>query len=47
MLSPGTMIVTQPELPTPVLLKFPFPSWATRQSEVKDPGGDDDPFVRT
>ena len=31
MLSPGSMIVTQPEIPTPVLLKFPFPSWATRQ----------------
>ena len=25
MLSPGTMIVTQPELPTPILLNFPFP----------------------
>ncbi len=47
MLSPGTMIVTQPELPTPILLKFPFPSWATRQSEVKNPGGNDDPFART
>ncbi len=46
MLSPGTMIVTQPELPTPVLVNFPFPSWATRQSEVKDPAGDDDPFAR-
>ena len=47
MLSPGSMIVTQPELPTPVMLRFPFPSWATRQSEVKNPGGDDDPFSRT
>lgn len=47
MLSPGTMIVTQPEVPTPVLLKFPFPSWATRQSEVRNPGGDEDPFART
>jgi DNA helicase HerA-like ATPase len=33
-LSPGTMIVAQPEIPTPMLLHFPFPSWATRQSEV-------------
>ena len=46
MLSPGTMIVTQPEVPTPVLVNFPFPSWATRQSEVRDAGGDDDPFTR-
>ena len=46
MLSPGTMIVTQPELPTPILLNFPFPSWATRQSEVKDAAGDEDPFLR-
>jgi len=47
MLSPGSMIVTQPELPTPVLLKFPFPSWATRQSEVGGDGKDEDPFART
>jgi DNA helicase HerA-like ATPase len=50
MLSPGTMIVAQPELPTPVLLKFPFPCWATRQSEVAvggaAPGPGDDPFAR-
>lgn len=36
MLSPGNMIVSQPELPTPVLVKFPFPSWATRASEVRE-----------
>lgn len=36
MLSPGSMIVSQPELPTPVLVKFPFPSWATRASEVRE-----------
>ena len=46
MLSPGTMIVTQPELPTPVLVNFPFPAWATRHSEVRDPVGDEDPFAR-
>ena len=46
MLSPGTMIITQPELPTPVLLNFPFPSWATRSSEVRNPEGGDDPFAR-
>lgn len=48
MLSPGSMIVTQPELPTPVLLRFPFPSWATRQSEVRQEEEDEeDPFART
>jgi DNA helicase HerA-like ATPase len=46
-LSPGTMIVAQPEIPTPILLHFPFPSWATRQSEAAAPaGGDPDPFAR-
>ena len=47
MLSPGSMIVTQPELPTPVLLKFPFPSWATRRSEVREDTPREDPFART
>ena len=34
LLQPGSMIVSQPEIPTAVLLRFPFPSWATRQDEV-------------
>jgi hypothetical protein len=34
LLQPGTMIVAQPEIPTPILLRFPFPAWATRQSEA-------------
>ena len=33
-LKPGTMIVQQPEIPTPLLVRFPFPAWATRQSEA-------------
>jgi DNA helicase HerA-like ATPase len=33
-LKPGTMIVHQPEIPTPLLVRFPFPAWATRRSEV-------------
>jgi DNA helicase HerA-like ATPase len=33
-LKPGTMIVHQPEIPTPLLVRFPFPAWATRKSEV-------------
>jgi DNA helicase HerA-like ATPase len=44
-LQPGTMIVAQPEIPTPLLLRFPFPAWATRASEaVEKP--EDDPFAR-
>ena len=43
MLQPGTMIVVQPEVPMPVLVRFPFPSWATRSSEVApSPTGDDE-----
>jgi DNA helicase HerA-like ATPase len=37
LLQPGTMIVVQPEVPMPVLVRFPFPSWATRASEVPPP----------
>jgi hypothetical protein len=36
-IKPGTMIVSQPELPIPLVLEFPFPAWATRASEA-DPG---------
>ncbi len=35
LLQPGSMIVSQPEIPTPILLRFPFPSWATRRSEAE------------
>jgi DNA helicase HerA-like ATPase len=30
---PGTMFVSQPEIPVPLVVEFPFPSWATRPSE--------------
>ncbi len=30
---PGTMFVHQPEIPVPLVVEFPFPSWATRPSE--------------
>src|SRR5262249_40769436 len=30
---PGTMFVMQPEIPVPLVVEFPFPSWATRPSE--------------
>lgn len=43
---PGTMILSQPELPIPLVIRFPFPGWATRPSEVATPGADsgEDPF---
>lgn len=31
---PGTMVLSQPELPIPLVLEFPFPAWATRASEA-------------
>ena len=42
-LKPGTMILSQPELPVPLVLEFPFPAWATRPDEAGDaPGGGED-----
>ena len=44
---PGTMILSQPELPVPLVLEFPFPAWATRYSEAVPPldtQGPEDPF---
>lgn len=40
-LKPGTIIVSQPEIPIPLLAQFPFPAWATRPSEVAKESGDD------
>jgi uncharacterized protein len=31
---PGTMFVSQPELPVPLAVEFPFPAWATRPAEA-------------
>ena len=44
LLTPGTMIVQQPEIPVPLLLQFPRPAWATRPSEVAPEASD--PFAR-
>ena len=42
-LKPGSMLLSQPQIPVPLQIRFPFPAWATRSSEVaEDPG--DDPF---
>lgn len=31
---PGTMFVSQPQIPVPLAVEFPFPAWATRLSET-------------
>jgi uncharacterized protein len=31
---PGTMFVSQPDIPVPLCIEFPFPAWATRPSEA-------------
>jgi uncharacterized protein len=45
-LKPGTMLLTQPEIPVPLVLEFPFPAWATRPDEAirPVPSGPEDPF---
>ncbi|MGH3780260.1 MAG: ATP-binding protein, partial [Pseudonocardiaceae bacterium] len=48
---PGTMFVSQPEIPLPIAVEFPFPAWATRLSECGVPpasgnGAARDPFRR-
>lgn len=34
---PGTMFISQPEIPVPLAVEFPFPAWATRLSECGAP----------
>jgi DNA helicase HerA-like ATPase len=47
LLRPGSMIVAQPEIPMAILLRFPFPSWATRKDEVAPAAAAaSDPFAR-
>ncbi|MCY3646772.1 MAG: ATP-binding protein [Chloroflexi bacterium] len=36
LLKPGSMVLAQPEIPVPLLLRFPHPAWATRKSEVAE-----------
>ena len=33
---PGTMVLSQPAIPAPTVLEFPYPPWATRPEEVAD-----------
>ncbi|MBT8226321.1 MAG: ATP-binding protein [Dactylosporangium sp.] len=35
--TPGTMFVSQPEIPVPLCVEFPFPAWATRPAEAGQP----------
>ncbi len=46
-IKPGTMVLSQPELPVPLVLEFPFPAWATRASEAGSiaEDGPEDPFA--
>lgn len=39
---PGTMFVSQPDIPVPLAVEFPFPAWATRSSEKGTWNGVDD-----
>lgn len=47
LLQPGTMMLAQPEVPVPLVVRFPFPAWATRRSEAApqrlDRGPDEPP----
>jgi DNA helicase HerA-like ATPase len=49
---PGAMFVSQPEIPVPLAVEFPFPAWATRLSECAAPPSRSpatpqaDPFTR-
>jgi hypothetical protein len=38
-LKPGSMILQQPNIPVPIQIRFPFPSWATRADEAQATGG--------
>jgi DNA helicase HerA-like ATPase len=42
LLKPGTMVISQPSIPVPLVVDFPFPPWATRKEEVDV--SDADPF---
>ena len=47
-IKPGTMIISQPQLPVPLVAEFPFPAWATRADEAGasplEADHPDDPF---
>ena len=41
LLKPGSMVLSQPSIPAPTVLEFPYPPWATRPEEEQRAG---DPF---
>jgi uncharacterized protein len=41
LLKPGTMVLSQPAIPAPTVLTFPYPPWATRPEEAVEAA---DPF---
>ncbi|MGI9606277.1 MAG: ATP-binding protein, partial [Acidimicrobiales bacterium] len=43
-LKPGSMYLSQPRLPIPLLIEFPFPAWATRSAEAAPTTMAGDPF---
>jgi DNA helicase HerA-like ATPase len=48
---PGSMFVSQPDIPVPLSVEFPFPAWATRVAEAGEPPSvgravSADPFAR-
>lgn len=34
LLTQGSVILSQPEIPIPLTIRFPYPAWATKRSEV-------------
>ncbi|MBI5156859.1 MAG: ATP-binding protein [Acidimicrobiia bacterium] len=40
LLKPGTMVISQPSIPVPLVVDFPFPPWATRKEEVAETDAD-------
>jgi uncharacterized protein len=46
LLKPGSMFLSQPDVPVPLMVQFPFPAWATRKEEAApDPDTDGIPFI--
>ncbi|MSQ23632.1 MAG: ATP-binding protein [Chloroflexi bacterium] len=46
LLKPGSMFLSQPDVPVPLMVQFPFPAWATRSDEAASvPTDGDIPFI--
>ncbi len=46
MINSGTMIYHQPDVPVPLLLRFPFPLWATKKEEMEEDEGNLPDFMK-